>query len=237
MRGMKKPTKRTYKAKRKYTGRKKTSTSAVRSGTPFADRFSTVMKYVDTVYFTGSGLGATQYQHQVYRANGLNDLDYSNGGRNQQPMGFDALCGSPGTQVPYFTYTVSDSYIKVDLINNANSPVWVALWPSKEIILPPTATAGFEQSYSKYMVLPSNSTTPKQTIYHKFNTAKMFGEKRSTIGIEDNYNGNSTTLPTDLWYWNVYMISCDGVASLNVFSRIELLSTVEFSDRNQLGQS
>lgn len=225
------------KAWKKSRSRNRATKNIVRGNQPFPDRFITKLKYIDAIQFQGTGVGAYWYQHQIYRANGISDLDYSNAGRNAQPMAFDALCGAVKTQAPYLTYTGKDSYLKVDFINNSNNPVWVCIWPSKETALPASQTEAFEQAYSKYKVIASNSTTPKTTIYHKFNTAKMFGEGRSTVGTEDNYSAAYNAIPTDVWYWNVYLISCDGVTSLNLHSRIEILNTVEFSDRNQLTQS
>ena len=236
---MKKPaTKKMVVRKRNNGGlNAKASTSVAYSGTPFADRFYTNIKYIDAIQFQGSGIGMNFYQHQIYRANALSDLDYSNAGRNQQPMGYDTLCGAPNANAPYLTYTGYDSVIKVDLINNSSVPAWVCIWPSKETLTPPTATSAFEQSYSVYKVVAGNATTPKTTITHKFNTAKLFGETKTVIGTEDSFSASYNAIPANVWYWNIYLVSVDANSSLNMFSRIEMITGCEFSDRNQLAQS
>jgi len=213
---------------------KKASTSIVRSGTPFADRFITKMKYVDTVNFTSGAL----FGFQQYRANSLYDLDYTNGGKDKQPIGFDSLCGAPAANAPYASYTVTDSYIKVDIINASTVPFWACIWPSREVgSAPLTPTIAMEQSYAKYKCVGGSTSTPKTTLYHKFSTAKLFAETHKTITSEDNYTGTYLGSPANIWYWNVYLISADAATGISAYTRIELINSAEFSDRNQLAQS
>lgn len=213
---------------------KKATQVVVKAATPFPDRFITKMKYIDDLRLGGA---ASFYQHAIYRANSLFDTDYNGIGRNAQPMGFDALCGAQNTNAPYLTYNVSNCYIKLDIINALTVPAYVVIWPSRDVVTPGSATAAFEQTYSKYAIVGGTAGTPITTIWHKFNTAKMFGETQAAIDTEDNYNGTYNTNPNSVWYWNVYVIACDGASVIDMRSRAELIYDTEYSDRNSLTQS
>lgn len=170
------PSKKTYKAKRRYSRRKPTFNRTLQQGGAFPKQRIVKLKYCD---YTNIGVSTLGYSRTM-RANSVFDPDYAAGGH--QPLGHDQWSAF------YHRYQVIGSKLtmKVSCGNGANNND-STLWYSRVSDVPapsaPTLTEVMEGNKFRHMIIQGNTQIGKpRVLTNKFSLKQYYGFKDN----EDN---------------------------------------------------
>ena len=183
--------------KRKKGKKRKQFTQIIRQPVGFPNKYLCKMKFISRYNTTAASGGV------IFRANSLYDPPYS--ASTDQPLYFDEL------SLVYGRYRVFASKIKVEsTLQTADSDAYVTVYPTIYTSTPTNFVDKVAQPYSKSGPV-SNEVGGIITNYMQ--THKLFGLKKQSVMIDEEFSGGSGD-PAKIWYWNIYMESSNGVASV-----------------------
>lgn len=217
--------KRTYgrrrtKRRRKNKYRAGPTIKTVRGlGTLIPDILRVKLRYSDTKIF--STLGAGLLNNYVYRANSLQDTDFT--GIGHQPYGFDQM------STWYSRYLVYGSKIQLKMINNSTlvDLVTVVLYPQLSASPQTNSVDSLEAPFSVNRIMGSDAE--KAYIKNYMTTKKMYGVRR----LEDDDGADVTANPVNPWYWIIGVFDHAGNSATITYS-LQISFYVEFSSRQRL---
>jgi hypothetical protein len=175
----------------------------------------TVLRYVDTISFTGS---SAQY---TFRANSLFDPDFTSAGH--QPYYFDQYIAI------YEKYRVFKTHCTLRCTNiSQTTPSEVVLIPVSQI---PTLTSLTQAREIPRAVpsgiLPAFQSLPK-TISLSLSTKTQLGLQKTQVYDQD-YGAVFSANPVELWYYTIYCWTPN--TTQTVLIDVELRFECEFYDR------
>jgi len=207
---------KTYKkrapAKRKYNGRRrkpayKQSRNAV-LGLGFPKMIKITHKYHDTINVVcTSGI----VQSQIFRANGLNDPDYT--GSGHQPLFFDEMASI------YDHYTVIGSKIKVTFAPSTatTQPCMVGIYTDDDVATLTNVSNIIEQGTTKYLCTGFDQT-PK-TLTCGWSAKKVFG---GSVMADSELQGTATTDPGEAQLFRLFVRSMDGISTAGIWANVTI---------------
>lgn len=232
------PYRRNYKKRRNYRKRRgnkrggygtntnKTMVTSLtnRGVTGVPDRFSTSLKYVETLNMDTAASGVPT--SRVYRGNGLFDPDAAVGGH--QPYMWDQLSAL------YQHYTCWGSKIIVQCrisnpfgMGGAASPV-VVITPTNTSISAPVLETAMERPRARSVLLPGNGDT--RIISNSVKSAAMLTKWRQDM------QALTTADPVDQWFWHVITEGVDNSES-NIDCTVTIFYDITFYERKVFSQS
>lgn len=209
----------------------------MRGPSGFPDRVLVKLRYCDNFNLEG----ALTPGFNRFRGNSCFDPDYT--GVGHQPYAFDQWSAF------YGIYRVYGSKIRVQatpVINAAGFssaallPVWMAVVPRLGTASLSNPTPLEEMPYCKWRLANIAQAGSKATIISSYmSTAKIWGQPRQNVKMEDDYTALITTNPVNQWYWDVFVAPESNIAAQDVtYSCVfQITYYVEFSARNNLSQS
>lgn len=179
------------------------------------------------------GVGGIQTDN-VYRINSLYDTDLTGGGRNQQPMGFDAWCGAAESQALYKRYTVQSVKVKVHA-QSQDSTYMCRIGVHFNNDSAPIADNNYvEDKHSTIRYLTPYPTADSNTDFTVYwSNMKTHGKTLRQINTDDTYSGQYDSSPGRISYMHVI---ADGLGTDTGNIRYDLLFefTVRFWDQNDI---
>lgn len=195
-------------------------------GIGFSDTVFAKLAYVDRIKVPGGAVSS----NYSFVGNSCYDPDPSIGGH--QPMYFDQY------SAVYGRYRVLGSSIKVDCINISNNAA--LYWVLEPNTVQASSTTSISQIYEQ-----SRSGAPRivpvasriSSRYKKYaSTRKVCGLTSAQMG-DDSFAASTGTNPSNLWYWNLYFESIDGLAEIDAEIVVKIVYYVQFYDRVEAAQS
>lgn len=164
--------------------------------------------------------------YQIFRLNSLFDPDYSNGGTNHQPYGFDSLSAL------YNKFVVLSSKIRIRF--SASSNVMLVCKSTTDVSTPTNLELQAEQNNSdiKY---GSNITTSNLGMYAV--VANVFGVKKEHIREDEYFSGSPSANPSRVCYWMLSIQHPDRVSTVNVYMNVQIEYYAKWYDRVTLTTS
>ncbi len=222
------PYKRRYKRRRKRRTRRRKKRSKNRmtvwklsSNLIVPDKIMVKLPYTDLFK-----ISTTTPAEFTYRGNSCFDPDQT--GVGTQPLGFDQYA------VFYDEYRVYSSSIMMQCTNQSVSGVHMSVIPSKGNVGAGSFIVSVQQPYARYRFAAGIAGQDRFTIKSYMSTKKFWGRKVST---EDNFAADTTSNPTNQWFWVTEIQSSDKITDLNIDILIKLVYWVEFSARKILAAS
>lgn len=226
------PTFRKRFTKRRFTPKKnsRAKTLVLRGPTGLPDRMCVKLRFREQVATT-----ITAGVPTVYFFSGNSLFDPNTTGSGHQPYYFDQwatlygfyrVLGSSCSLMP-----ISDSAV-------TNAQFRTSLTPRLS-----TATGNIDQftsmeaPYCKYTYGNQQFSERPHAVRNYMSTAKVWGERSSTVKSEDNYQAAITASPSDQWYWQCITWLMNDASSLTLSTRTEVVITyyAEFTGRIFLG--
>lgn len=166
---------------------------------------------------------------QVWRANGLFDVDISGGGH--QPRGFDEM-------MSFFDhFHVIGAKITVRMVdqNSTKEGTLITLWVADTSTVPTLYSDFSERRSMKTALLPGNGNSGVRTLSHGFSSKRQFGKSP----LDDNtQQGDATANPSEGAYFMVN-VSNSGVGTF--LDPVETYTTIDyitvFTEAKQIGPS
>lgn len=177
----------------------------------FPKKMKFIHRFVDVRSLTDSGSA----QHLQFSANGLYDPYLGAGGG--QPMYFDQLTAL------YNHYTVIASKITVRIVpagTSVQNPYRIILWTNDDTTTTPTVD-GIAEQKGAITRLCTGGVNPSQIVL-----SKGWSLKRTFSGnvASSQFEGNSTTNPTEQSVFQLTFRTLDGVSSVQVYVQ----TTIEY---------
>lgn len=200
-------------------------TSLVFNGIGFPDRYSTHLRYTESVSLTGSSAPAAQ----VFRMNSCFDPDLT--GTGTQPTYFDQL------STVYGIYCVIGALAYVEFINpSTTESFYTACVFSDQNISSLSVEALTETKYMKSnQVSYSPGPNRIKVSMPYMRTAQIMGQKE--IESDANMYAGIGSNPNDQWFLIIKIAATDGVTSISGNIRVEILYHVIFKDLTSPGES
>lgn len=186
-------------------GQGPTTHLVLKRGIGFPDRFTSVLRYTETVPLDTANSGNTV--GVTFRGNSLFDPRTAIGG--QQPMYFDRFTGI------YTHFMVWGSSITVRIINTENAqgggnPANIlVVYPSRQSTISSSIEQAIEQPRAKMRYF-KDGTDHVYTIKSSARTRQMMPCGKQTFDRALSHEGGSN--PADMWYWVIQQNSADGAA-------------------------
>lgn len=143
-------------------------------------------RYADKITLTNT-VGA--YSYNVYRMNSLFDPDFSNGGSNHQPYGFDQLAAL------YTKYRVSEFTWNVTVVANSGSNSVAAISLTGSTGNPTSCSAQAEFPWSSMQVVPANEG---RTFRGRIPLRQFLGMSQTTFEGDDSNEAVISANPTNI---------------------------------------
>jgi len=191
----------------------------------FPDKFRITLKYVASTSFSASATPAAQ----VYRPNGLFDIDLT--GTGSQPLWYDQITAI------YQEYVVLGAEAEVDLLNNSTTVPAYAVALYTDVNQSSLAHEALEEfKYSKKLIMGiSGAAAVKKLRLPYITTEQIQGE--ADIEGDPNFWSAYTTVPTDQWFLIIKVAATDGVSNVNVTARTTIYMDVVFKGLTPLNES
>lgn len=203
--------------KRFFKKRAKATTSIVRAPSAFADKTICKLNYVDLLTDNGSAFSVISF-----RGNSLFGPLYPTGGH--QPMGFDQYMAI------YNKFTCVASSIKIRWTTNSTAPFSITIRPTNS-----NAAVGyqFEALERPRTVMSQQAGYECRNMKHYATTSRVTGEKRGAIMSEDNFSGDASTNPNNVWYWQIGLNRDSGL-TIAAYLWVKITYYVVFHDRKPM---
>lgn len=173
-------------------------------------------------------LNGAAYQLKL---NSAFDVDLSNTGH--QPMDYDNYCSSNG---PYQSYTVDSTIVKVTVINNGTTGIWLAGGMWSNITSPATGSLdNYRENGGPVIFIPSNGYSTSGSITLKCtNIHKFLGLGADDDTIRAAYNAN----PATLLYAFIGTFTTSGAATSSLYPiSIQVKQRIKFSNKQLSAQN
>ena len=197
---------------------KSASTSIATSYKLFPVRKTVILKYNDQLAYNGSAASL-----QVYAMNNLYDLDYTNGGTNSQPRGYDTLSSLYNRYICYS----GTAYITAHSLDTTNGSFMVAyptLQPGPTLTAYPNIKPLSEQTGARQVYLPKSGDS--KTIKVHFSCKNQFGIPLKEIKDNATVYGSTTSgAPSRVGYINIVGYPGDfniGTTNTNIVFTVKL---------------
>lgn len=216
---------RSFKRRPKYTVRRKSKVSRkVFKGNLMPDQYFTKMSYGDkvTITSTSGAVGTQQYQ-----INNLQDPDYTNGGTNHQPNGYDQMT------VMYNYYTVLGVKYDIRVMNYSYPGVLTMTANDNFAQQNANYTESMEQPYNRHVYLAQGSTVKPTRLTGFYKLRKILGKSKYDDMTATAF-GSSVA---DAVYMHLNYQSWDTSSTSDVELVIKLTFYVKCSGRKQIAQS
>lgn len=201
------------------------SSNTVSNTTGIPDRIKVNLCYSDIIQVNPGLFRDTR----IFRGNSLYDPDYT--GTGHQPLYFDQYMAM------YSKYRVLGSRCKVTYINNQGSSSTVlALVPSTEPVILTT--------YHGIREIPRAKATAPIPVAARYpfsltssSTTRVMCGLSSAEQWDEDWSGTSTTNPTQLWYWLVYIQTADGLQNAIGQLQVDIIYDCVFYDKVWISSS
>lgn len=210
--------------KKKYNNKRKTKITTVKSKTyGFPDIYKTKLKFADTYHLT-----STSFDNQIFRANSLNDPDFT--GVGIQPRFYDQITAI------YDKYLVMGCKMRVEVINQSTTvPARVGIVFSD---VDPSTLTFFdiqESRYGKTFVVGTADGFGTRTKTMYMPMKKMLGQ--NSLNSDPFVYTQVGNNPTDPVFCGVLASPSDGVSTVNVYCAITLTYYCLFKGVKNVGPS
>lgn len=223
-----------YKKKKYWTNNRMVNYVNRFTGFGFPGKLRAKLKYVDEV---STGASAS-IQYFRFSANGMFDPNVS--GVGHQPYGFDQF------STVYGKYRVLSSVMKVWHVNNTATtpdrvPCYVAIALDQDVALTfsnvthmlESDIIGNVRQIGAYHAVAGTSMSLKEHARKKYSAKGYFGK-----GFDDNdLEGSVTSNPTTQCYYHLMCAPQAGATSQQMYFRVQIEYSVEFTDLQDLSQS
>lgn len=184
----------------------------------FPNSIITKLRYSDYVNMTSSSGGSTSY---LFRANGINDPDYT--GAGHQPMWRDNYAAA------YDFYTVLGSKITVTFHSkDASHGFVIALVGSDTPTLSSTVSTWMEQNNSVGALIGNQNTEPK-TLVWTYSPLRDLGQEVKDDGSSMTTVGADPSAGEGTFYYGLLAATDDGASTASLVAKVDIEYTVKFA--------
>lgn len=201
------------------------STSLVRQpNLAFPTRMKRTLRYADNIILTNT---AGVFNYNTYRMNSVFDPDFTNGGSNHQPLGYDQL------SVIYSFYRVVEFIWKVNIVANGATNALGAVSLTSSTGSPGSVAAQAEFPWSSMQLLPVNQC---RTFRGRIPLHQFTGQSNPVYNADDSNESVIGANPSRGLYFNIGSQSTGSTTNTINFA-LELDYVVEWYVLSALSQS